>query len=167
MNQRLKRSLTYVILLLFLFNSMGYYIVFELNKYLVKKEMQSFLRSNKDPLIVLKISDPATNPDFSRPDAWEIIYQGKLYDVVREVKTGKTSCFYCQHDTLEEMLIAGFKRMVKSKFNQHLLDHVIKIALTRPSLTLHQLVLQKISYPNLSITFTSHHPAPFSPPPEG
>lgn len=146
---------------------MGYYIVFELNKYLVKKEMQSVLRSNKEPLLVLIISDPDSDPDFTRPDKREIIYQGKLYDVVKEVVTGKKTSFYCKHDTREEMLIAGFKRMVKSKFNQHLLDHVIKIALTRPSLNLQQLLLQKVSYPNLSILLTSYHFAPISPPPEG
>lgn len=145
---------------------MGYYIVFELNKYLVKKEMQSFLQSNKDPLVVLKISDPESDPDFSRPDAREIIYQGKLYDVVKEIRTAKTTCFYCQHDAREEMLIAGFKRMVKSKFNQHLLDHVIKIALAGTVLHLHQLFVQKVHYPDFLMALSSFDFPPFSPPPE-
>lgn len=145
---------------------MGYFVVFELNKYLVKKEMQALLLVTKEPLNLLKIVDPDHHPDFSRVEKKEIIYQGKLYDVLLEVKKGGETWFYCKHDVKEELLIAGFKRMVKSRFSQHLLDHVIKIAITKPSLGIPDVFVKKISYPRLLIHFLPFYLSPFSPPPE-
>jgi len=112
-----------------MFNSMGYYFLFELNKLLVKKEMKAFIRQNPRKVTVLKIPDAETNPDLYRVEKREIIFKGNLYDVIREVRKGRITTFYCIFDFKEQNLIAGFKKVFHNKFSQTLLDHLIKIAL--------------------------------------
>jgi len=155
-----------IILVLFLFNSMGYYIVYELNRFLIKKEMISSLRDNITQLTVLGIEDPDNHDGFKRIGAHEIIHEGKLFDVLHEVKKVKTTLFYCKRDLKEEQLADGFKRMAKSKLNHQLLEQIIKIALPYPVIRLERGAGQNFTYPPVSIGLSQVTLLTFSPPPE-
>ena len=59
-------------------------------------------------IIILKIIRPEQNSQFRRIEKSEFSWNGKLYDVVIERRSGDTTLFYCLHDKKEETLLADF-----------------------------------------------------------
>jgi len=145
---------------------MGYYFLFEVNKLLVKKEMKAMIRKNTPKVTILHVIDPETNHDLYRVDKREIIFKGNLYDIIKESKNGRTTTFYCIFDYKEQNLIAGFKRICHNKFNQTLLDHLIKIALPVFYMNCDIPYCNEIAYANLKTFTRSTFQSPLTPPPE-
>jgi hypothetical protein len=110
---------------------MGNYLVFEINKFHVRREMQAFIRTRRiaSQAVTIKIFRPENNPDFRRIEKREIIYKGLLYDVIKEVKQGQNITFTCIRDHKEEMLIAGFKKSSTRKVTLALIHNLITQAL--------------------------------------
>jgi hypothetical protein len=174
----MKRVFAALILVLFMFNIMGYYFVFSYNQYLVRGEMKRFIKAGyfKDSYIVLRIADPFSNPDFRRINKGEFRFRNKLYDIVSEKKEGNITIFHCINDKNEEKLLSGFHRYleiasvqnnpVKARHAEAMLYHLIKLALTE------NLVVQP-PQPSVQISFINpihplssiFHP-PSSPPPK-
>ena len=164
----MKKALTLVVLLAMLLNTAGYYIVYEFNRYLLRKEFTGLLEHGAldHGLSVLTVYDPLSDPSFSRPEKNEILYHGNLYDVAKEVQKGKTVVFYCIHDKKEEKLITGMNSMHKQKKAAILLQHLVTIALPVTTERTHPQSIKIISYPLLCERFTSRSEIPYSPPPE-
>jgi len=155
-------------LIAMLFNSAGYYIVYEVNRFLIKKEFTGLLKHGcfDHELSVFSVFNPAADPSFRRVDEREIVYRGNLYDVVKEVPKGKLITFYCIHDNKEEILVASMKNMHNNKKAQSLLQHLVTIALPVTNTRPHPQTSITIIYPLLSMSFTNRAEIPFSPPPE-
>jgi hypothetical protein len=162
----LKKILVYLLLFLFLFNSMGYYFVFELHKYRVKKEMQTLADKCAVALTILKIADAEYDREFQRIDKKEIRYKGALYDVIKEIQTGGTTIFYCIHDKKEENLLAAMKTVNSNMLLLSLWDHVIKIAIPPSDNFLTDRSPVKLFFPQISFPLPSFLLATWSPPPE-
>lgn len=145
---------------------MGYFIVFELNKFLVKKEMMAYIRNNPKTLTILGIEDPDNHKGFKRIGKNEIIHEGQLFDVLHEVKKVNTTLFYCKRDIKEELLSEGFKRIAKNKLQHQLLEQIIKIALPYPCVSLDKRVAQYFTYPPVNILLSRVCIIPVSPPPK-
>jgi|WetSurMetagenome_2_1015567.scaffolds.fasta_scaffold26078_3 hypothetical protein len=126
----MKKLFAYILLLLFLFNSMGYYVVYEFNKMLVKRETRAIIRSNSGKLIVIRVEDAEHHPGFARIDKDEFIYENRMYDVVSEKKEGDVTIFTCIHDNKEERLVSGLKKVSGNKLATILISHIIDNALT-------------------------------------
>lgn len=124
----MKKIFAVFVLFILLFNSMGYYILFELNKFQVRQEMQSQLVKKTVKLYLLKITDPEKDPEFKRIHKKEFQYKGKMYDVIKEVKNNGITLFYCLKDTKEDNLLAAMKRVTHDKFLISLLNLIISIA---------------------------------------
>jgi hypothetical protein len=151
---------------MFLFNTLGYYFVFELYKFYVKKEIQTLTHKGSAELTILEVADTQHDPGFQRVEKKEIRYNGSLYDVIKEIQTGTTTIFYCIHDTKEENLLATMKTVNKNKFLLSLWDHVIKIAIPHfemPAANPSTLIL--IFYQS-SVSLHSALLSKWSPPPE-
>lgn len=91
---------------------------------------------------------------------------GNLYDVIREVRNGVFSTFYCIQDINEEILIRAFQKVNKDKNLVTLLDHLIKNALLKKPFEFVE--FSTISSEFSSFTWTVNtwiHP-PVNPPPE-
>jgi hypothetical protein len=162
----LKKAVSYIILVFFLFNSVGYYLLFELDMYLVKKEMNRLARKATVDMTILKITDIDHNPEFSRPGKREIEYKGMLYDVVREIRHGSGSVFVCLHDSKEEGLFAGLRKAHFHKLHLALWDHVIKIAFPEQQVFIDKSAYTELNYPILTISLQSSSLRTWSPPPE-
>jgi hypothetical protein len=162
----LKKTLGYILLLLFLFNSLGYYFIFELFKYNVKKEMQTRTNIGSLELTILKITDVKDDPGFQRVEKKEIRYKGSLYDVIKELQSGRTTIFYCIHDKKEEILLATMNSVNKSKFLLSLRQHLITIAIPPFDVALSNPFYVKIKFPHISVTLHSVLTGTWSPPPE-
>jgi hypothetical protein len=162
----LKKTLPYILLFLFLFNILGYYFIFEVQKYHVKKEMQARVQKGSTVLTILRVMDPENNPDFQRVEKMEIRYKGSLYDVIKEVQKGRTTIFYCIHDKKEENLLAIMKTVNKDNFLLSIWDHVIKIAVPPFPVALSNPFPIKVIFPQISVTLPSALISTWSPPPE-
>ena len=162
----LKRTAVFILLLLFLYNTTCYYLVFEVMKNRIRREMQEKMEKGGSPLVILELRTEGIGSEYQRVDKKEIRYQGRMYDVIKEVRTGGITIFYCIHDKKEENLLATMKTMGTSKVLHLLWEQVIKIAI--PQFTVPSPVINhsEISYPSICISFYS---APLSsdvPPPE-
>jgi hypothetical protein len=162
----LKKALIYSILILFLFNSLGYYLLFELHKYEIKKEMQAMIQKHPSKMTILTIADVENNQEFHRIDKKEFRYKGAMYDIVREIKTGQTTVFICIHDAKESELLAGLKRETQNKIHLVRWDHLIMIFLPVPTIKPISFELTDLIFPNINFTLTSPFLGTWSPPPE-
>ena len=151
----MKKTLPYILLFLFLFNILGYYFIFEVQKYHVKKEMQARIHKGSTVLTILQVMDPENNPDFQRIEKMEIRYKGFLYDVIKEVQKGRTTIFYCIHDKKEENLLAAMKTVNKDNFLLSIWDHVIKIAVPPFHIALSNPFPVKVIFPQISVPLPS------------
>ena len=161
-----KKALTFLVLLLFLFNILGYYFIFEIYKLKVKQEMRRSTHHGSTSLAVLKIIDPSSDPDFKRVERKEFRYKGSLYDVIREVKSGPVTIFYCIPDKKEEDLLAAMNRVNKSKFLLSLWQHLITVAWSSPGLAFTDTHPVDIIFPAMSVPLHSALMQNWSPPPE-
>ena len=125
----LKKALAISLLFLFLFNALGYYVIFELNKFLIKKEMRSMAFGKPSAMTVLIVPDAENNGDLRRIDKHEILYKNRMYDIIREVKKGRCVTFYCIRDTREENLLAGFKKNSTNRFTLALMKNLVTAAI--------------------------------------
>ena len=162
----MKKTLSYLLLLLFLFNSLGYYFVFELYKFNVKKEMQKRTNIGSVALTILKISDIKADSEFQRVEKKEIRYKGSLYDVIKEVQSGRATIFYCIHDKKEEILLATMNSVNKSKFLLSLWQHLITIAIPPFDNSSTDTFAVNVLFPLISVPLPSVLLRTWSPPPE-
>ena len=165
----LKRILSASLVLVILFNGMGYYIVFELNRYRIRKEIFSLLDHGylDHDLIKLTIYDPTADPGFKRIEKREIQYRNKMYDVAREVHKGKYISFFCINDKQEEKLINGLKSANQRKKNT---DTLLRY-LTNEAIPSHHVqsplpVFKRYSFPEKSNKYHDPERSVCSPPPE-
>lgn len=145
---------------------MGYYILFELDKLMVRKEMTARISGNAINLICLKIGRGEQNPSFHRLGGREIVYKGKLYDVVREINKSDSILIFCIHDTKEEQLYSGLKRINHNRQRSSLWDHMVKIALPEEVMHLVNITPDDLKFPPLKIQLSSSVLPTWSPPPE-
>jgi len=164
----MKKIFSAVMVLVILFNAAGYFIVYEMDRYLIRKEMFSLLEHGcfSRSLTVLSIYDPSNDPSFKRTEDREIEYHGKMYDVARETRSGKVYTFYCLHDEQEDLLIAGMNSMHQNKNASNLLQHFISIALPVASERSIPQEFRKICYLPITERFHNRSLIPFYPPPE-
>jgi len=161
-----KKTLIFSLLFLFLFNTLGYYVIFELSKFLIKKEMREMVSRQTSAVTVLTVPDAENNPDLRRIDKREILFKHKMYDIIREVRQGKSITFYCIRDTKEENLLAGFKKINTNRITLALLKNLITAALPEypAKIDLSDFSLFQYFSATSSLSFISF--PPLSPPPE-
>ena len=162
----MNKAISYIILVFFLFNSIGYYLLFEVDKYLVRKEMRLTIRENRADMIVLRVKNADSNRDLDRSDKWEIQYKGRLYDVLREVRQGSNTVFICFHDSKEESLFKGLHKAHFHKIYLALWDHLIKVAFPEQPVNIHNTTYADLLFPEVSVSVKSLLLPPSSPPPE-
>jgi hypothetical protein len=174
----MKKSFSFLLLAIFLFNTMGYYFVFKVNQTIIRREIRGIISSgyHKDLCLLVKVDHPCSNPDFKLLDHREFTYRGRLYDIVSETVRGDAVWYYCINDRQEEKLIAGFEKIQdlspgsgaasKAKNTYALLYHLITIALIRePIIITHPQPLEVVFGDRRDHPVTPYT-SPFSPPPE-
>jgi hypothetical protein len=162
----LKKAFTLFLLFLFLFNILGYYFIFEIFKYHAKKEIQNAALSGSASLTIFRIVDLLHDPQFQRVESKEIRYKGSLYDVIKEVQSGRSTILYCIHDKKEEDLLAAMNAVNKNKFLLSLWQHLIKIAIPPIDMTLSNPFSVKVVFPQTTVSLRFTAASKWSPPPE-
>jgi len=162
----LKKALIYSILMVVLFNSAGYYLLFELHKYQIKQEMKALIQSNPSNYTIVKIDNVENEKEFTWIHEKEFRYKGSMYDIVRTVKKGNTTIFICLHDTRESKLFAGLQRETRDKRFFSMWEHVVLFCFSVPALELTTFQLTELKFPVIHVFLTSPLLQPWSPPPE-
>ena len=166
LSKNLKKILTIFILIIFLFNSVGYYLLFEWNKQIIKIEVQKNIQEQTSRLTVLKINDVENNKEFQRVDRKEFRYKGALYDILREIKTGKTTLFICFHDKKETALFAGLKRVNQNKVHFIPLEQMNLLFFIQKHNDFKALLTGQLLFPRIHVLLKSSMLPTWSPPPE-
>jgi hypothetical protein len=145
---------------------MGYYLLFEVSKYVVRQDMHAMIRNHPAQFTVLSIANPQHDPDFRRIDNREFSYKGALYDIVREIKTAQNTVFICIHDARETRLASGQKKMEQNKLHFALLDHLLMFCLSVQTSELCSTCTGNLTFPPMIISIESSMLPTWSPPPE-
>ena len=118
-----KTGIILVILMLFLFHSVGFFVVFELARYEIKTEIKKQIKKAVPDNLLCEIKFPnRINADREAGLRWEdekeFWYDGSMYDVVRTRITNDTISYYCINDSKETQLFAGLHRQVDEQLSQ-------------------------------------------------
>jgi hypothetical protein len=164
---------------LILFNLCGFFFVFRYEQDSLKKEMKGWIRSGffRGQYEQITVTNPSACKDLRILDKDEIIYRGKLYDVVSSAVSGNTITFLCINDTKEEGLVAHYDNFLKwttglnspqkSRTGQAMVYHIIKHAfLPHITFTAPEFSFQPVKWADPCSDLNSISPKPFSPPPE-
>jgi len=160
----MKKILSLGFVLVILVNSMGYYIIFEINRYFIRKEMRETIGTGKK-ICVLDIPDPLNDKRIKWIDKHEIMIHNRLYDVIYTSSSGNKMRVYCYRDVKEENLIASYQKANSSKITQAIWHLLSKMAPTCCSLQVESIFPVDYSFPILMIKITRIFNPPGNPPP--
>ena len=174
----MKKLATLSLLAIFIFNTFGYYIVFQISQYSIKKEVKSQIRQSlktTDYTIITISKNKLKDVDFI-DSGKEMFYKNDLYDIICQKETGTSVIFYCISDIKEKTLFAGLNKHiqtyisadpVKKSHSKKITDHLIKIYFSEPfQITYSQIDLSKKLFDFTSINYLSEFLEINSPPPE-
>jgi hypothetical protein len=104
----LKKALALFFLVIFLFNSLGYFIAFRLNQLDIHNQMRSeILGKTPDSKLIQIYETPQNKSEIAWLEDREFSYKGGLYDVVRSEKnTNGSTIYFCLNDAKEEELFS-------------------------------------------------------------
>jgi hypothetical protein len=120
--QKIRIISSLFLLILFLFNILGYYMAFYYEHYQCREEMMdkilNKLPDNKFTIIKIHKDQP-----YLLKWSWEnneFSYDNKMYDIVRKVTRNDSILYYCLNDLQEELLYSDFKDLLRSSFENEL-----------------------------------------------
>jgi hypothetical protein len=137
----MKRLAAIVVIILMLFNSMGYFVVFKTIQYSVKREIKRKIKNQlaASELCLIKVAgnDKTRQAEMQWMEEREFRFQGMMYDVVRTCTQNDTVYFYCINDRQEEQLFARLDHLVKhqtesgpvSRHNSKLIKYIVREAI--------------------------------------
>jgi len=114
----LKKTISILLLLLFLYNVAGYYFVFKILQMDIRSDAKEQIEKSlkKDQLEEIVIFPGKTDKEIKWiRDGKEFSYKNKMYDIVKTEKKQDKIIFYCLNDEKEEMLFANLDNYVKRK----------------------------------------------------
>jgi len=135
----MKKTAALFLLFIFLFNTVGYFIAFKAVQSEIKREAKTEISHD---LINKKLTSITINKKKLVDIKWlesgkEMLYNNKLYDIVKTTETSSSITFYCINDTKEESLFANLEdhinthiaanKPINSGNQKKVTDNVIKL----------------------------------------
>jgi len=174
----MKRVYATFFLLIFLYNTLGYYIVFLYNQHFIQSELRVLIKSHHfdNKCVVFTFTFPIRDKNFRRLNKHEFRYHDSLYDIVSEEFTISTVTIRCIADNKEDELIAGFSRTHEfangqnksstSKQSNAMVYHIIKLAMVENAMVMSPPAVSKIKHFITSCPLSSIIFPPLPLPPE-
>jgi len=108
----MKRSASFILLLLFLFISDGYHLYFRYLQHKIQQEVKAEIRQglDKEDLSLIVVPVHGRQEIFWTKKDKEFRYKGSMYDVVSTEIRGENIYYYCLNDVKEKQLIARYNR---------------------------------------------------------
>jgi hypothetical protein len=140
---QMKKLAAFSLLAVFLFNSVGYYVVFNISRAQVKKEVKTRMKQAipDQELTVIEFRKDALSGIRWEKENKEFFYSDKLFDIVKKEETASSVIFYCIDDKKEKQLFASLEKFIDifiaenenededsdKKSSKKLNDHKIKV----------------------------------------
>ena len=108
----MRKYISVILLVLFLFVSNGYYLYFKYLQHNIRQEIKYEIRRGIDEaeLAIITVSKGEENEIYWTEKNTEFKYKGAMYDIVKtEVKNNKTT-YYCINDVKEQQLFTHFTK---------------------------------------------------------
>ena len=172
----MKKTLSVIIILLLLFNTLGFELLFSFILVQCKEDASQEMKilGEKNELQMLRIEKKDAS-GLIRLNDREIKYHGELFDVYKEEKTGSAILIYCYQDKKEQKLFDELQEIVKEDKNnstkksaaKFVLNNLLKNYLNAGSFDIRRRIrYEKFSnaennlYKSLLITDITHPPKP-------
>jgi hypothetical protein len=114
----MKSTVSYFLLAIFLFNTVGYFLVFKISQNQIRKEVKREIKMklNESELHKIVFNKSELNTiNWIKTDK-EFIHHNELFDIVRATETETTITYYCINDKQEKQLFANLDEHV----NKHI-----------------------------------------------
>lgn len=99
----MRHTISILLLGVFCFPLAGHWLLFALRKYQIRENTERLLRAgvSEEQLVLVRLPDDwkrYPGLSFQRMHAREFKYQGVMYDVVRQARSGDTTLYWCVAD---------------------------------------------------------------------
>lgn len=112
----MKKVAAYFLLSIFLFNTMGYFVVFKFSQYqikeAIKKDIENGVIDNALTSFEIKNADLSSINWTDGEDEFE--YNGNRYDIVHQIATKNGITFFCINDAQEGKLFSNLDGHIKN-----------------------------------------------------
>lgn len=118
-SEPLKRTFSILLLCLFAFNLAGFFFVFKVQQYRIRREIKQYIKQGvpENELALITVT-PENENQLDWKHKKEFRYKGTMYDVVRKEIINKTTIIYhCVTDTQETVLFAHLDEMVSKNMD--------------------------------------------------
>ena len=120
----MNRGLALMLLCLLLVQPAGPLILFGVQRHVAKREIRQRLKADIPDSRLLRIEIPLEmeqrpNTRFKRLHEKEFRFDGRMYDVVRAMRYGDTTCYMCIEDEKETSLFAGLDVLIRNEMNRN------------------------------------------------
>jgi hypothetical protein len=173
----LKKITAFVLLIALMVNVMGYFVIFQCNRFLIRHEMAALISSGafRGKTHLIKILKDAPCGDLVFKDKNEFSYRGSLYDIVSATSSSDTIIYTCIRDDNEQNLTdkfalflrqhSGFQETSKAKPILALIQHLIFQALVQKPALPKPFTEKDFLFPVMICRFTTVYlPEPYPPP---
>lgn len=174
----MKKAASILLLCIFLFNAVGYIVVFKIAQLEARKEIKIKIKLGLPDRELTAIEFKKDNLETIHwvKENKEFYYQGKLYDVVKKNEKETSIVFYCIDDKKEHALFASLDKHVdtfissqyskKSSSSKKLNEHVLKIYFSHTHNFHFSTNSTIVNYSFSAKNYQSEFPETNSPPPE-
>jgi hypothetical protein len=109
-----RKIIVSVLILIFCYNVFGYYVVYRVHSFRIKKEIKRKIKRSvpQSELTVFTFSK-GESEDLIWIENHEFRLDGKMYDVVRKETKNNSITYHCINDTQEEVLFTNLDRHTK------------------------------------------------------
>lgn len=117
----MKAITSYLLLIVFLFNILGYVVVFKISQIQIKKEVKRELKSKikRSELHLISVNQNDFDQINWVEEGKEFILNNKMYDIVKRETSGNTILIYCIDDKQEKALFAN----LEDHISRHISDN--------------------------------------------
>lgn len=115
----LKKAPIYFLLVLFLYNQVGYFVAFKTKQYFIRKEVKSLVLSELPKEKLEKITFQLNSDNYKKlywENSHEFKWKGNLYDVIKQEQRDEYITFYCLQDKNEDAIL--------SQLDNHIQKHI-------------------------------------------
>ncbi len=170
----MKKAISIFLLSLFLFNILGYYIVFKAAQYQIQTEVYKNVRLKELTTLIISKKDISAVEWLKQGK--EFRYKGDMYDIVSSEETNEKITFRCIKDDKEKHLAEVLEGHIDShvasdqpgqnKSSKNLTNHLIKFYFSPTIPVMHSVNCSSIIYTYKELSYSDTFLKITSPPPE-
>ena len=157
----MKKILHILIAVIFIYNILGYFAVFQILKYKAKKEIKAAIKAKLPASALTIIAVSAKNKSEIKwfKEGKEFMYHDMMFDVVKKEQKGDITYYHCINDIQEKELFANLNDHIEkhikndlstNKKTKSILKKVVNLYFSIAKFTFNENESVQITYSNIS-----------------